>query len=138
MLYIVYKMQRLFSVVQFKSKSGVSKLMKFRGKVLMGSSPGSAARKAITFICSQTTEKKGCSSMAVQLKEVKVSVKDGKKVFTNVGDKLYNYTGTWDHTKRSISFNNKTIEFKGAPVIKSCRPVAGKTRSPLCKLLNLK
>ena len=134
-------MSRLFSVVQFKSLGSpngrsTSKVMLFKNKVLMGSSPGSAARKAITFICRRTAEKKGCSSMIVQLKEVKLSMKNGKKTLVSVGatPKLYNYTGKWDPKKRSIAFKNRTIEFKGTPVVKSCSSTAGKARSPLCKL----
>jgi len=131
-------MTRLFSVTQFKTRvngRASSKAMKFKGKAMLGSSPGSAARKAITFICRQNAGKKGCSKMVVQLKEVKVSIKNGKRTFVNVGEKLYNYTGEWDNQKRVIAFKNKTIEFKGSPVVASCNAVAGKKRSPLCKLL---
>jgi hypothetical protein len=131
-------MARLFSVSQFKTRAygrASIKLAKFKGKAMIGSSPGSAARKAITFICRQNTEKKGCSKMVVQLKEVKVSIKNGKRTFVNVGGKLYNYTGEWDNKKRVIAFKNKTIEFKGTPTVASCNAVAGKIRNPLCKLL---
>ena len=131
---------RFFKIVQFKTASkqssrASSRVSLFKSKAIAGSSPGSAARKAITFVCRQNKTAAACSSIALQLKEVKVSMKNGTKTLVDVNNKLYNYSGNWDSKERTIVIKSKSIKFRGAPSVQSCRTMTGKSRTRLCKML---
>jgi hypothetical protein len=108
-------------------------LGRFKNKTIKGSTPMSAAKKAITFVCSQM--KNGCAAIVLKLKEIKIATKDGQKTMSDVSDKVYNYTGRWSSSKRSVTFKNDTINFKGEPIVKSCALADSKKSRSACKML---
>lgn len=119
--------KRSFKVLEVTKPGQSNSKTSSPNKLFHGSSPASAARKAMTHIC-KTKKIKGRCTLGLKLKEVRSHVKNGAKCVSPVltksnQEKTFKYKAMNPKTTTTVTFGKgrtaQKVTFKSAPILKS-------------------